>query len=995
MSKNSNDASLHGIDKPIICKAYEEPSEHWHRDRKTGVPQRVEERRPAGFWEPDPNAEGCAIEEIHREFPLVNKLRDDVRQWRNDGYPRVSHVTKDLLAHWTSEEREYPLFFCQREAVETIIYLAEVRIPQKPQHAGKHEFSLSALDLEKLLAGETSLSQKEGEYRQTLLDRQDEKSLQGLRRFGCKMATGSGKTLVMAMLIIWALCNRARSSKESIFPGAVLICCPNKIVKERLDVLRPYTQGNCYSEFDLIPPGYSLPRERVRILNWHTLMPASSHKEGGHEFKIINKGREPDEVFTRRILGNLLKHKPLMVLNDEGHHCWRPKFDSSDTTTLSGEELKNFKEERERGTVWIQGLDRINNQNEGGGISFCVDMSATPFYIQGSGHADGKPFPWLVSDFGLMDAIESGIVKIPRIPIRDTSGKHLGAKYFKLWENHIRGRAKKTPAPNVIYKRANGALMQVVSQWVQRFEQNHERDKGQSNASPVMIVVCSDMKVAQMFHSKISGEQKGKGGVEYLGSEVSKYLSNTKEHKYTIRIDSDTLAEAGKEEGEALRKMVSTVGKKGEPGEQVRCVISVSMLTEGWDASNVTQILGIRAFGRQLICEQVVGRGLRKMNYEPDPDRAGFLVPDYVDVYGIPFSVIPYKGQTTDQVKPDIRLRTHICSLEARQHMEMRFPIVDGYLFQLKKNLITCDVDSLEPLKIDPDNEPIVTFVQPPKDDGGPPTWDDSLNTEKQDRQKFYDGTHIKAIMFRLAQYIVRDLVLYSIKDNGEQNWGAISRHQLFPRVLKIVKEYVEKKVEFNGINRCELGIECYFDDARRSLLSGIRPDESEGEDPLLPILRKERAIGSTKDVNFTTVRECFSTTHSHINEVAIDSEWEKEAAKILEKTASEGLIEYYARIYERMGLAILYEKDDDAYHRYIPDFLVRMPNPDGGSWTLILEIKGFKKKEDGAKHDAADRWVAAVNNWGKLGKWGFYVCRNPNELAKELKEQYKKGPNT
>src|ERR1051326_3446839 len=197
-------------------------------------------------------------------------------------------------------------------------------------------------------------------------------------------------------------------------------------------------------------------------------------------------------------------------------------------------------------------------------------------------------------------------------------------------------------------------------------------------------------------------------------------LSNTPDRKYTIRIDSKLLAEAesdipGKnrsDAAEALRKVVSTVGKVGEPGEHVRCVVSVSMLTEGWDANNVTHILGVRAFGSQLLCEQVVGRGLRRVNYQPDKE-TGLLPEEYVDVYGIPFSLIPFKGRPAKKPEPDDKPLNSVRALENRAAMEIKFPIVDGYTFALRKNLIRCDIDQMEDLLIEPNREPTATYLAP------------------------------------------------------------------------------------------------------------------------------------------------------------------------------------------------------------------------------------------------------------------------------------------
>jgi type III restriction enzyme len=170
--------------------------------------------------------------------------------------------------------------------------------------------------------------------------------------------------------------------------------------------------GNYYEEFDIVPMTLrpELAKGKVLVTNWHWFSPESEHTESGKSFVVVNKGEEAPEAFARNRLEDLYDDEPLMVLNDEAHHAYRPaKF--AEDERLSAEE----KEDREEATVWISGLDKINASC---GISFCVDLSATPFYIHGSGYPEGSPFPWIVSDFSLVDAIESGITKIPRLPAR-------------------------------------------------------------------------------------------------------------------------------------------------------------------------------------------------------------------------------------------------------------------------------------------------------------------------------------------------------------------------------------------------------------------------------------------------------------------------------------------------------------------------------------------------------------------------------------------------
>jgi type III restriction enzyme len=1025
------------VERPILCSPYEEPDMHWLYDSKTGEPRKQSGRRDAGYWYKTDKV-GAAqtkmfVEEERDDLELVNALRKDVERWRESGYRGASNVTRDLLAHWNSKDRGRRLFFCQLEAVETIIYLAEIRIPGRSTKTLFGKFAVSDDDLKQLLRGERpGFYQTATDYFPTLIDPPLDTRLLPLQRLGCKMATGSGKTVVMAMLIAWAFCNRGANPNSKEFPNAVLVVCPNLTVRERLQVLRPEDLKNYYTEFDIVPVKYRplMQKGKVLVTNWHLFNPQSEHEEGGKSYAVVDKGPETPETFARRVLGDdLYERMPIMVLNDEGHHCWRPLPNGNGEPRDSGRELE---EEEEAARVWVQGLDKINNVSPDGpkarGVGLCVDLSATPFYISGSGHPEGRPFPWLVSDFGLVDAIESGIVKIPRMPVMDVTGLP-DPKYFKLWETmraHLQpadflpGKARK-PKPEVVYRESEGALQQLAGQWKERFEYVKNAKPGQEQIPPVMIVVCDNTDIAELVFEKISGETKveqvtqadieeeedeeqgsakGKGKskakwvTSYGLSEVLPEFQNTIERKHTIRIDTKLLAEAesrdpkkGKKDfAEELREVVATVGKRGQPGEHVRCVVSVGMLTEGWDANNVTHILGIRAFGSQLLCEQVVGRGLRRMDYTPikADDGKELLVEEYVDVYGIPFSVIPFKGRAVSATATEDKPKQHVVALPERKAMEIRFPVVEGYAFALKKNLIKCDVASMQGLVVEPHREPTATFLTPTIGyrEGHAASTSLALELVEQDRRTYYEQNHIETIKFNIARIIVEHLAraTHSDGDRKARVFRLQSKHQLFPQVFAKVDEYVRTKVNFQGEHHSELGLGIYVQRIIERLLSAIEPDDESGEMPLMPILNRYKPIGSTAEVEFKTTRPCFPTFMSHINQVVADTQqWEQAAAFRIEMAAKRGHVLYYAKN-DHLGLMIPYEYFG-VEHNYIPDYLVRLKN----GVTLLLEVKGQETNETHAKHDAARRWISAVNNWGKLGIWDLHMNRNPQMLEREL----------
>jgi type III restriction enzyme len=547
-------------------------------------------------------------EESEEDLPLVNRLREDVRRWRESGYRGASQITRELLAWWMRPDRPRRLFFCQRESVETMIYLLEIAIPGRLRTTGFQKFEVTQDQMSQLLRGERSAFKTVSEdFFPRLVDPAIDPGLIPLRRLACKMATGSGKTIVMAMIIAWAFCNRSRNPASKQFPNGILICAPNLTVKKRLQVLSPEDPDNYYDTFDLVPSKYRecMAAGKLLITNWHVFAQKSEHSEDGKSYAVVQKGAETPEAFTKDRLGDLALRLPILVLNDEGHHCWRKRIFSEvdERELLQGkeqEEKETLEDEAEEARVWLAGLDTINNSGLIGkdmdgeteaSIIACVDLSATPFYLANSGYPEGSPFPWIVSDFGLVDAIESGIVKVPRLPVRDDAGAKDEAgrpdpKYFRLWRNitsnelgesdYIR-RGK--PKPDAIFRYAQGALTTLASQWKKQFDRYNEDAGGQVFTPPVLIVVCNNTDIADVFFRKISGEcevdtldEDGKTIKikRYNSSEILPELANGAGAQHTIRIDSRLLKKLETDEGETkdqaalrLREIIDTVGKRG------------------------------------------------------------------------------------------------------------------------------------------------------------------------------------------------------------------------------------------------------------------------------------------------------------------------------------------------------------------------------------------------------------------------------------------------
>jgi type III restriction enzyme len=600
---------------------------------------------------------------------------------------------------------------------------------------------------------------------------------------------------------------------------------------------------------------------------------------------------------------------------------------------------------------------------------------------------------------GLLGAIESGITKIPRLPSADNTGRP-DPKYFKLWEHVMDGlRAGERltggkPKPEVVYRKAQDALLTLAGQWKGRLAQIEAASPGSDSTPPVMILICDNTDIAEHFHRMISGEETVVVEAEDEGDDdeedaaprrkrkpkaVKRYgggmqgfpeLANSDGQERTIRIDSNLLAaaESGdpnatrKEAAEELRRIVASVGKPGAPGAQARCVVSVNMLSEGWDANNVTHILGLRAFGSQLLCEQVVGRGLRRMDYTPDP-ATGLLTEEHVDVFGVPFSLIPFKGRPPgDPPPPEDRPKHEVLPMPERAAFEMRFPVVEGFVVDLKRNLVRCDVDRVEKLKLDPWSLPTAAFVRPQVGYAlGSPGTQTGFGFEVVTRDEYYRNTHLQTIAFGIAREVVRQVV-ESAGPRGEQLRHA-GRAMLFPQVLRIVQAYIERRVDFNGLNPCELGLQAYAERVVGLLVTAIEPDTEQGEASILPRLNRYRPIASTASAHFKTVKPVFATTASHLNFVAADTKsWEQAAAVQLEMLAKSGELVCYARN-DHLELNVPYEFYGQP-RVYEPDFIVRLRN----GLQLMLEIKGQPHAETEAKHQAAKRWVSAVNHWGGWG---------------------------
>jgi len=976
--------SRNAVDNPILTSPFREPTQHW--DFSGAVATTIEGRRPAqhhGIARTEQLGSGAVAQQETLRLTRVNEIRQRVKEWRQANYPNVTPTTRDLLEHWNRQDRERPLFFCQREAVETVIWLTEA-IPADRQGVEIPE---------DVPADEESLA----------------KEYLPLTRYCTKIATGGGKTLVMAMLAAWTILNRIAARGDGRFSKAVLVVAPNLTVKERLQVLKPHVPGNYYEQFDLVPSQYLdlVRRGRVGIVNWHVFNVRDDTSRRG----VVKKGRETDSAIVRRALkaAGLTRAHQLLVLNDEAHHAWRPAAPIGsdqlelDFQGLSREEKAEAMEHGEEATVWVGGLDRVNKVLGKGsqrGIKLVVDLSATPFALKGSGRPEGEPFPWIVSDFSLVDAIESGITKVPRIPIRDDSGRP-DPDYFHLWSTikgrlstSERGTKRRPPKPEAVWREASGALSTLAAKWAAT--KDHFELCGYT-VPPAMVVVAPNTDIAKVFADGIR-----RGDV----------LDALKDEN-TFQIDTKVLKEAEADDGGKkkdrevlLRLKTATVGKAEweggapppsiqnlpedvratldvPPGKDVRCVVSVGMLTEGWDARNVTQILGLRAFTSQLLCEQVVGRALRRMSY--DFDEEGMLTPEYADIFGVPFEVIPVQG-TASKVPPPSKVSALVQAVPERKHLALQFPRVEGYVVDVRER-IRCDVDAIPLVRIDAAFEPtqVVTTA------GAPVHRGNALGgavggAETLTRERFHKEHRLQRTAFEMSRDVVAALAQGRTPEGQDLDFKPApeTARLLFPQVLRYVREFLAKRIATVGeARREEIALPKYRERAVVRILEAIEPDREAGETPLLPRIARFHPVGSTEDVQFRTLKPTIPTHRSHISHVVSDSTWEGQATHYLESDKLEGVVVAYAKN-DRLGFTIPYEVSGEQKN-YIPDFVVRVLLDDQTELNLVLETKGYVSEDAKTKESAAQRWVRAVNHHGGFGRWAYHVVTEPHKIPELL----------
>jgi type III restriction enzyme len=977
--------------RPILNSPYERPTRHWELDDSGQPTQRIiDQRRKAQFITPIPKPkkrrtaaqqamvfdEGSGLSTADQQYDptsIINEVRSLVDAWRalpNPNHWQVTPETTRLLQHWRSHSfSSIRPFFCQVEAVETAIWLTEVA-PQSKRGKGLLEHLANA----------------------------NRDANPDLMRLALKLATGAGKTTVMAMLIAWQTVNAVRRAGSKNFTRGFLICAPGLTIKDRLRVLQPADPDNYYATRELVPSDMldDVRRAKVVITNFHAfkLRERIDISAGG---RALLEGRGGDKLNTletegqmiQRVMPDLMGLKNVLVINDEAHHCYREKPQEPDDEDLKGEERKEAERNNEAARLWIAGLEAVNRKL---GVSRVMDLSATPFFLRGSGYAEGTLFPWTMIDFSLMDAIECGIVKLPRVPVAENISGGEMPMFRNLWENIRADMPKKGRGggedldPLKLPARLQTALMALYGHYEKTFKLWEERGL---KVPPCFIVVCQNTAISKLVYDYVSGfTRKHADGSEVPEAGRLPLFRNSDDHgnalprPNTLLIDSEQL-EAGDalDEGfrrmaaveierfrreivertgdsrraeditdqELLREVMNTVGKPGTLGGGIRCVVSVSMLTEGWDANTVTHVLGIRAFGTQLLCEQVIGRALRRQSYELNEE--GLFNVEYADVFGIPFDFTakpvvappqpPRETIVVKAVRPE------------RDALEIRFPRVEGYRIELPEERLAASFDDDSILELTPD------LVGPSV------TQNAGIIGETADMSlEHLADMRPSTLVFHLTHRL-----LYTRwRDPGEE-----PKLHLFGQLKRITKEWLDTCLVCKGGTHPALLMYQQLADLACERITRAITASFLDTRPVKALLDPYNPTGSTNTVRFNTSKTLRwepRADRCHVNWVILDSDWEGEFCRVAEGHPK--VLAYVKN--QNLGLEVPYRFGSET-RKYLPDFIVLVDDGHGPEdpLRLIVEIKGYRREDAKEKKATMETyWVPGVNHLGTHGRWAF-----------------------
>jgi len=995
------------FEKPILNSPYQFPATHWDLDSDGHPTNKILDfRRKSTYITPFPKSKKVKKGKDQPEMdlgtdtgqndktrqydptPIINELRTYIEQWRAlpESQWQVTPETARLLRHW----RHHPFhsvrpFFCQIEAVEIAIWLAEVA-PQRGDIGKKFLNYLKAAN---------------------------EDANPELFRIALKLATGAGKTTVMAMLIAWQSVNAARYPSSKLFSRGFLIITPGITIRDRLRVLLPSDPDSYYQQRELLPADLvgEIRHAKIVITNYHSFklrdeLPLASGtrallKGRGPELKTL----ESEGKMLQRVAGELMGMKNVLVINDEAHHCYRERPRDKDDD-IPDDETDEAEDNNEAARLWISGIEILKRKI---GVRTVYDLSATPFFLRGSGYAEGSLFPWTVSDFSLMDAIECGIVKLPRIPVADNIPNPQDLpKYRDLW-THI---GKRLPKKN---RGKSGALdplslptelCTALDALYGHYDKTFDLwQKEGISVPPVFIIVCSNTAVSKLIYDYIAGfhqtpaktqePQFNQGRLklfrnyddagnelprprtllidsvqlesgEALSTDFREIAAKEIEHFKRELIERTGNAEAGSNftDQEILREVMNTVGKQGKLGESIRCVVSVSMLTEGWDANTVTHILGVRAFGTQLLCEQVVGRALRRQSYDLNEDNL-FDV-EYADILGIPFDFASQAVMASPK-KPKETVRV-VSEARGGAIGDIQFPRVIGYKIDLPNEHLKASFTPDSVLELTPEFVgATIVHNQGIVGEGVKLTVEHLASTRQNE------------ILYNLVKY----LLFKKFRDADEA-----PKLHLFGELKSIARQWLETCLICRGKTFPAQILYSELADVACEKIQAAITAGMAGEKPVLAILDPYNPIGSTAHVNFNTSKALRWKTNPlkcPVNWIVCDSAWEQDFCRVVE--SQEGVYSYIKN--QGLGFEVPYRMGANQ-HKYLPDFIVRIDDGRGPDdlLNLIVEIKGFRGENAKTKAETMRAyWIPGVNNLREFGRWEFKEFTSAFDLDEDFEK--------
>lgn len=998
------------FEQPILNSPYECPARHWELDQSGQPTQKTKQlRRLSQFITPIPKPKkrkkgekvqpSLQFEDVaglasgdqqYDQSSLINQLREHVETWRSLPNPNDWQVTPEtarLLQHWRHHKfNSVRPFFCQVEAVETLIWLTEV----------------------------ASNSSKAGKTFLEYLERANNDANPGLTRLALKLATGAGKTTVMAMIIAWQTVNAVRHPQSKKFTRGFLVVAPGLTIKDRLRVLQPNDPDSYYASREIVPTEMldDIKRAKIVITNYHAfkLRERIELSKGGRSL-LQGRGEalntlETEGQMLQRVMPDLMGLKNIITLNDEAHHCYRERpssgdEDDDDADDLKGEDKKEAEKNNEAARLWISGLEAVNRKL---GLSRVVDLSATPFFLRGSGYVEGTLFPWTMSDFSLMDAIECGIVKLPRVPVADNIPGGEMPMFRNLWE-HIRAKMPKKGRgkaegldPLALPPQLQTALEALYGHYEKTFKL--WKDAG-IRVPPCFIVVCNNTATSKLVYDYISGFRRENDKLEHGRLPLFRNFDdngNPYPRPNTILVDSEQL-ESGDAlddkfrsmaadeierfrreivertggardtesitDQELLREVMNTVGRQGRLGESIRCVVSVSMLTEGWDTNTVTHVLGVRAFGTQLLCEQVIGRALRRQSY--DLNENGLFNVEYADVLGIPFDFTaepvvskPQPPRETIQVKairPD------------RDLLEIRFPRVAGYRVEPPEENLTATFNDDSVMELTPE------LV------GATITENAGIIGERADLTLAHtQDTRQSEVLYRLTAHLI---------STKWRDPGGDLQLNYFGKLRRVTRQWLDGYLKCKGgTYPAQLSYKTLADMACDRIMAAISRSQGEDYRPTI-ILDSYNPVGTTAHVNFNTSKTDRWETDSRksqINWVILDSDWEAEFCRVAE---SHPKVRAYVKNHS-LGFEVPYRFGSES-RRYRPDFIVLIEDGHGDSdlLHLVVEIKGYRREDAKEKKATVETsWVPGVNASGQFGRWAFAEFTDAYQIETDFKEK-------